>query len=327
MNCHNENCSKVLKSCYTCSRCGKNFCTNICMTSHIFEKHNNETFTTTNDNTIVRNSSHRSIFMKQGQFLKEIIDDPLYSFKNFELLQNVNNPIGTGAFGEVFLAKNKLNNQNYAIKIMEKSKITETGMDLEVIYREISIHRRLMHDNIVKVYNHYEDKENVYLIMEYMNAGTIFNLIKKNRGIDEYKAFRYFIQAVSAVYFLHQNSLVHRDLKPENLLLDKDDNLKLCDFGWCVDVSSGTRQTFCGTYEYMAPELIKEIPYDYAIDVWSLGILLYEMLHGYSPFRSQTKNDEDYAEIFKNIIKYNFKIEKDISKNCKDLIESKIIYI
>ena len=126
----------------------------------------------------------------------------------------------------------------------------------------------------------------------------------------------------SAINFLHSNNLVHRDLKPENILIDDKDNVKLCDFGWCVDLTTGNRVTFCGTYEYMAPEIIKELPYDYSIDSWSLGILLYEMTHGYSPFRAQVDEGEEYVEIFKNILKYNFKIEKPLSKNCQDLITS-----
>ncbi len=163
--------------------------------------------------------------------------------------------------------------------------------------------------------------------MDYINNGSLYNLIQKSKGtLSEQKAFRYFIQTVSAVNFLHENNLIHRDLKPENLLLDEYDNVKLCDFGWCVELSIGNRITFCGTYEYMAPEIIKEVPYNHSIDVWSLGVLLYELLHGYSPFKSKCEEREDYNEIFKNIVKENFDIEReDLSLECKDLIHSKII--
>jgi len=173
--------------------------------------------------------------------------------------------------------------------------------------------------------------------MEYINNGSLFNLIKKHNRLSEQKAFKYFIQTVSAVNFLHENNLIHRDLKPENLLLNENDDIKLCDFGWCVELSIGNRITFCGTYEYMAPEIIKEMPYNHSIDVWSLGVLLYELLHGYSPFKSQKSTDNkdieendnmDYSEIFKNIIKLQFKIDRDdLSTHCKDLIYSKFIHI
>ena len=161
--------------------------------------------------------------------------------------------------------------------------------------------------------------------MDYATNHTVFNLIKKKNGMTENEAFKYFIDTASAVNFLHQNNFVHRDLKPENLLIDKNGAVKLCDFGWCVDLKVGNRSTFCGTYEYMAPEIINEAAYDTAIDVWSLGVLLYELIHGYSPFRATTiKNkDKEYIEIFRNIVDFNFKIDKDdISLDCIDLIKS-----
>lgn len=139
-------------------------------------------------------------------------------------------------------------------------------------------------------------------------------------------AFYYFIQVVNAIAFLHENNFVHRDIKPENLLLDANHNLKLCDFGWCVSLGNGERATFCGTYEYMAPEIIQEVPYNKSIDVWSLGILLYELMHGYSPFRAINDSKTDgHQEIFMNVIKHEYSINDTISEKCKDLIESKIV--
>ena len=121
--------------------------------------------------------------------------------------------------------------------------------------------------------------------MDFTQKGNLYQKLKKDKLFDETAAFHYFIQTCSAVNFLHSNNLVHRDLKPENLLLDDSNNVKLCDFGWCVELNLGNRVTFCGTYEYMAPEIINELPYNNSIDIWSLGILLYELIHGYSPFK------------------------------------------
>lgn len=319
MNCSNPKCKKEIRNYYTCNKCGKNFCTNSCMTDHTLENHAN----TKPRNSVHRQSSGRSLFMKIGEYLKEIIEEPYYEYKNFEIVKG-KKAIGSGAFGEVFLAKHKQDGKTFAIKVMEKNKIIESGASLDIIYREISIHRRVIHENIVRVYSHHETEDSFYLIMDYINSGTLFTIIKKSKGMDEKRAFKYFIQVTSAVFFLHEHNLIHRDLKPENLLVDENDNVRLCDFGWCVDVSTGNRLTFCGTYEYMAPEIIQERPYDNSIDIWSLGILLYELIHGYSPFRADCEDEEEeYNEIFKNIIKYKFKIDKDsISANCKDLINS-----
>jgi len=120
--------------------------------------------------------------------------------------------------------------------------------------------------------------------MEYASKGSLFQTIRTKKKLDEKTSFIYFIQAASSILFLHENNLVHRDLKPENLLVDEYNVVKLGDFGWCVEMALGNRVTFCGTYEYMAPEILKEKPYNQSIDIWSLGILLYELLHNYSPF-------------------------------------------
>ena len=157
--------------------------------------------------------------------------------------------------------------------------------------------------------------------MEYAKNGNLFNKIRKSRRLSEKLAFHYFIQTVNAINFLHSNEYVHRDIKPENILIDENNNVKLCDFGWCVDVSGGQRGTFCGTYEYMAPEIVEDRPYDKSIDVWSLGILLYEILHGYSPFRAD--DQDNYKAIFKNIEnkKFTFDNKLNISEDCKEVIK------
>jgi serine/threonine protein kinase len=322
MNCNNSKCKKDIRIYNICEICRRIYCSNTCLNDHKTEEHQQSQ----KQNIIkTRNSGMKSIFLKMGTFDIEIKNDPFYDFENFEFVKKSDKKktIGSGAFGDVYLATNKLDNKLYAIKVMEKSKIIENGATLDIIQREIAIHRRINHPNIVKVYSHLENENFFYLIMEYVNGGSLYYLIKKNKGIDEKKAFDYFIQASSAVNFLHENNLIHRDLKPENILISDKGEVKLCDFGWCVDVTEGSRVTFCGTYEYMSPEIVKEIPYNFEIDVWSLGILLYELTHGYAPFRAEEDNSEDYNEIFKKILKYKFKIEKELSPNCIDIISSK----
>ena len=124
--------------------------------------------------------------------------------------------------------------------------------------------------------------------MDYASNGNLLDMIKKTNGFDERTAFNYFIQTASAIYFLHENNLIHRNIKPENILLDEYNNVKLCDFKWCTELSSGNSLTFCGSYEYMSPELINEKSYNHSTDLWSLGCLLFELVQGYSPFSVYT---------------------------------------
>ena len=160
--------------------------------------------------------------------------------------------------------------------------------------------------------------------MELVENGTIYDRIKGKKVMNEDEAFTIFIQVCNAIYFLHSLNLVHRDLKPENLLLNDLEQVKLCDFGWCTEVTDGPMDTVCGTYEYMAPEIIQEKPYSLGVDIWSLGILLYELLHGYSPFRVRGKED-DHRNIFKNIMKNDIKFERPLSSDCTDLIYCDLI--
>jgi len=216
----------------------------------------------------------------------------------------------------------------FAIKQMDKARLLSVGIKPDVVFREINIHLKLVHENIARLYSYHEDSQAFYLIIEYVESGTLFNVIQKNKGLSEDQAFKYFIQVASALCFLHEHKLIHRDLKPENCLIDKNGNVKLCDFGWTVDQSLGNRVTFCGTYEYMAPEIIKELPYNSSIDVWSLGVLLYELIHSYSPFRvkkqsekkEQNDNNDPSVEILKNILKHKFTFDKEVSEECKDLL-------
>ena len=279
----------------------------------------------------IKNKTRSNIispYLIQGKLNKKINYDSKYSLNNFILIKDNKDEIktiGSGSFGKVYLSKNILDNKIYAIKHMDKNKLIKLLHSLKGIYHEIDIQSRIEHENIIKILYAYEDKESFDLVMEYAQNGNLFHYIRKNNGLNELQSFQLFIQVVNAVNFLHKNDLIHRDIKPENILLfnnEKDKNnflVKLCDFGWCVKLDGETRKTFCGTTEYMSPELIEHRGYNKEIDVWSLGILLYEMIHGYSPFRPN-KPKFNEKDVFENIKKHNLKFGKKVSERCKNLI-------
>ena len=279
----------------------------------------------------IKNKTRSNIispYLIQGKLNKKINYDSKYSLNNFILIKDNKDEIktiGSGSFGKVYLSKNILDNKIYAIKHMDKNKLIKLLHSLKSIYHEIDIQSRIEHENIIKILYAYEDKESFDLVMEYAPNGNLFHYIRKNNGLNELQSFQLFIQVVNAVNFLHKNDLIHRDIKPENILLfnnEKEKNnflVKLCDFGWCVKLDGETRKTFCGTTEYMSPELIEHRGYNKEIDVWSLGILLYEMIHGYSPFRPN-KPKFNEKDVFENIKKHNLKFGKKVSERCKNLI-------
>ena len=174
----------------------------------------------------------------------------------------------------------------------------------------------------------------VYLVLDYAEHGNLYSYIHKKKHLTESEIFKFFYQTTLAIDYLHKNNIMHRDIKPENLLLDKDYNIKLCDFGWstqnindkrygyidkslsCTDcLLFAFRLTFCGTYEYMAPEIVNKTPYDYRIDIWSLGILLYELHHREAPYKGRTLN-----EITKSLSKKSFHVSSSVHPEAKELI-------
>ena len=292
----------------------------------------NTSFKTNKSNLFIASNPKKdediSPFIDKGEFLlfRPRINR-IYYMENFEYVRNYNNEpvaIGKGGYGKIYLAKNMKDNKEYAIKYISKEKMKSVGVDGSVIQREIDVHIRITHPRIIKLYSFLEDKYNYYLALEYAQKGNLYQYIQKKKGISEKEAFKYFIQVASAIYFLHKHGYIHRDIKPENILIDDNFDIKLCDFGWCVSIEKGERTTFCGTYEYMAPEMVNDEFYDMGIDIWSLGVLLYEMIHGYSPFRAHNNFVQDaksaQVEIFVNIKNNKYTIDKEMSEECVDLI-------
>lgn len=186
-------------------------------------------------------------------------------------------------------------------------------MPLDALYREVSLHYKLEHPNVIRLFHVMEDENYLYMVLELAQSGTLFHTIRMESKLSEQKAWEYFTQICLAVYYLHQHSIIHRDIKPENILLSQN-SVKICDFGWSTQ-SDLPRHTFCGTLDYMPPEMLEAKAYDKMIDIWALGVLLYEMLHGRAPFGG-TENEKR-----SKILQAQLEFDKHVSTSARNLIE------
>ena len=307
------NCSNDLLSIFRCRYCSKSLCSLQCLEHHFSKFH----ILKTNPPSKIN-----SPYLIKGFLNSSIYYDNFYSLDNYIPVYDENGKIqiiGSGSYGQVYLAMNILDKKYYAIKHMDKKKLFNLLHSLTSIQKEIDIQSKIDHPNIVKLLYVKETHISYDLVMEYASMGSLFHYIRKYRGLNENKAFSLFIQVVNAVNFMHSNDLIHRDIKPENILLYDNTNIRLCDFGWCVKLDGHQRGTFCGTTEYMSPELVNHEGYGKEIDVWSLGILLYEMIHGYSPFRPN-KPKFNEKDVMENIRNHNLIFGKSVSNECKNLI-------
>ncbi|XP_015435981.1 PREDICTED: calcium/calmodulin-dependent protein kinase type 1 isoform X1 [Dufourea novaeangliae] len=232
--------------------------------------------------------------------------------------------LGTGAFSEVRLAETKEKpGQVFAVKIIDKKALKGKEDSLE---NEIKVLRRLMHPNIVQLLETFEDKHKVYLVMELVTGGELFDRIVEKGSYTEKDASGLIRQILEAVDYMHEQGVVHRDLKPENLLYyspHEDSKIMISDFGLSKMEDSGIMETACGTPGYVAPEVLAQKPYGKAVDVWSIGVISYILLCGYPPFY-----DENDAVLFAQILKGEFEFDSpfwdDISDSAKDFIHKLI---
>lgn len=192
--------------------------------------------------------------------------------------------LGMGGFGRVELVQNVKNQQTYALKCLKKKHILDTRQQ-EHIYSEKKIMLQAKSPFICKLYRTFKDRKYLYMLLEVCLGGELWTILR-DRGFFDDSTARFFVACVvEAFEYLHSRGIVYRDLKPENLLLDKDGYVKLVDFGFAKRIGFGRKTwTFCGTPEYVAPEIILNRGHDLSADCWSLGILIFEFLTGSPPF-------------------------------------------
>lgn len=244
--------------------------------------------------------------------MKHVLDE-------LEEVTEENNSLGKGSYGEVKLFRHKETGSKYAVKIIQKEFIQKHS-SVSVLLREIQIHKNLKHENIVQMINCFEDEERVYIVLEHASKGNLFRIIRRAKGLSEENSWKYFTQTCLGIKYLHDNGIIHRDLKPENILIDEDNNVKICDFGWCVQ-SNEIRNTFCGTLEYMAPEMLQNKGHTYHVDLWALGILLYELVAGNAPFVGKS-DGEKRRQILENKIFFDSKFSEEAKILIRSLLKS-----
>ncbi|KAK8913560.1 CBL-interacting protein kinase 24 [Platanthera zijinensis] len=229
----------------------------------------------------------------------------------------VGRTIGEGAFAKVKFARNTDTGEAFAMKVLAKSTILKHMM-VNQIKREISIMKIVRHPNIVRLHEVLASRTKIYIILEFIKGGQLFDKIVHQGKLPENETKQYFQQLIDAVDYCHSKGVFHRDLKPENLLLDSLGNLKVSDFGLSTlsQQGAGLLHTTCGTPNYVAPEVLSHQGYDgSASDVWSCGVILYVLMAGYLPF-----DETDLPTLYRKINAAEFSFPPWFSSGAKSLI-------
>ncbi|EHK16672.1 camp-dependent protein kinase catalytic subunit [Trichoderma virens Gv29-8] len=237
-----------------------------------------------------------------------------YSLGDFEILRT----LGTGSFGRVHLVQSKHNQRFYAVKVLKKAQVVKMKQ-VEHTNDERRMLSDVKHPFLITLWGTFQDWKNLYMVMDFVEGGELFSLLRKSGRFPNPVAKFYAAEATLALEYLHSKNIIYRDLKPENLLLDRHGHLKITDFGFAKRVPDKT-WTLCGTPDYLAPEVVSNKGYNKSVDWWSLGILIYEMLCGYTPFWDSGSPMRIYENILKGKVKYPAYINPDAQNLLERLI-------
>jgi serine/threonine protein kinase len=236
------------------------------------------------------------------------------TLEDFDLL----NVIGKGSFGKVLQVRMKTNGKIYAMKVLNKKTIVERN-ELEHTQAEKNILQKLVHPFLVNLNYSFQTSDKLYFVMDYVNGGELFFHLQKEEKFNEPRVRFYAAEIACGLEYLHNSGVLYRDLKPENVLLTGDGHICMTDFGISkegLEHEDDTTSTFCGTPEYLAPEVLKGKGYGKAVDWWSYGTLLFEMLTGLPPFYSQ-----DVQEMYHKILHAPLTIPAEVSQDASDLLK------
>lgn len=229
--------------------------------------------------------------------------------------------LGKGTFGKVIMCREKSTQHLYAIKILKKSVIIAKD-EVAHTLTENRVLQKSRHPFLTALTYSFQTPDRLCFVMEYVNGGELFYHLSKVRVFSEDRTRFYGAEIISALGYLHQNNIVYRDLKLENLLLDKEGHIKIADFGLCKEEMfyGASTKTFCGTPEYLAPEVLEDNDYGRAVDWWGTGVVMYEMMCGRLPFYNR-----DPEVLFELILMEEIRFPRTITENAKSLLKGLLI--
>uniref|UniRef100_A0A7N4V1M4 non-specific serine/threonine protein kinase n=1 Tax=Sarcophilus harrisii TaxID=9305 RepID=A0A7N4V1M4_SARHA len=246
-----------------------------------------------------------------------------FSFVRFQTMNDFDylKLLGKGTFGKVILVREKASGKYYAMKILKKEVIIAKD-EVAHTLTESRVLKNTRHPFLTSLKYSFQTKDRLCFVMEYVNGGELFFHLSRERVFSEDRTRFYGAEIVSALDYLHSGKIVYRDLKLENLMLDKDGHIKITDFGLCKEgiTDAATMKTFCGTPEYLAPEVLEDNDYGRAVDWWGLGVVMYEMMCGRLPFYNQ-----DHEKLFELILMEDIKFPRTLSSDAKSLLSGLLI--
>ncbi|KAI6060179.1 RAC-beta serine/threonine-protein kinase [Aix galericulata] len=243
---------------------------------------------------------------------RPFLSPPSQTMNDFDYLKL----LGKGTFGKVILVREKATGRYYAMKILRKEVIIAKDEVAHTV-TESRVLQNTRHPFLTALKYAFQTNDRLCFVMEYANGGELFFHLSRERVFTEDRARFYGAEIVSALEYLHSRDVVYRDIKLENLMLDKDGHIKITDFGLCKEgISDGaTMKTFCGTPEYLAPEVLEDNDYGRAVDWWGLGVVMYEMMCGRLPFYNQ-----DHERLFELILMEEIRFPRTLSPEAKSLL-------
>jgi RAC serine/threonine-protein kinase len=247
----------------------------------------------------------------------DVVEERSKKIEDFEMLK----VLGKGTFGKVMLGRDRETKELFAIKILKKDVIIEKE-EVEHTLTENRVLQSVKHPFLTALKYSFQTKDRLCFVLEYVNGGELFFHLSRERVFSESRTRFYGSEICLALKYLHEKDIVYRDLKLENLLLDRHGHIKITDFGLCKqEITFGaTTATFCGTPEYLAPEVLEDNDYGRSVDWWGLGVVMYEMMCGRLPFYNR-----DHEVLFELIMMEQVKFPARVTDLAKSLLGGLLI--